>query len=142
MICKSCTKDAYYGYTKPIYCSAHKKEDMLNLIIKKCKEDGCNTRATQNYPDTHLPMYCAKHKSNGMIDVVNRKCKYYKCGTRPSFGFINKKAIYCVKHKEEGMVYLRKYRKISNPITEQSSIQFKPYPIIINYEFENFFNQI
>ncbi len=45
-ICKECLKTASFGYTKPPeYCKTHKKEDMVNVINKRCKEYGCKKGA-------------------------------------------------------------------------------------------------
>jgi len=55
-ICKECTKRASFGYTKPPeYCGIHKKDDMINLKHKICKEYGCG-KITQGKTD-----FCISH---------------------------------------------------------------------------------
>ena len=37
------------GETKPLYCSAHKKDGMVDVISKTCKSEWCSTRIRQKY---------------------------------------------------------------------------------------------
>ena len=42
--CKDCHKQATFGYIKPPgYCKFHKKDDMIDVVHKRCKEDGCKS---------------------------------------------------------------------------------------------------
>jgi hypothetical protein len=49
--CLECdTRPSYnvIGETKGIYCVEHKKENMFNVVDKKCLADGCYTRPNYN----------------------------------------------------------------------------------------------
>ena len=54
--CKDCPKRASFSYIKPPeYCKIHKKDDMVDVIHKRCKYDGCKS-ITQGKTD-----FCASH---------------------------------------------------------------------------------
>lgn len=48
---KGCTKHPAFNKEseKPIYCVTHKKNDMVNVISKRCKSTWCSTRFTKKY---------------------------------------------------------------------------------------------
>ncbi len=55
-LCKDCPKIASFGYIKPpIYCKIHKKDDMIDVRNKRCKEDGCKSSAVGK------TYFCKKH---------------------------------------------------------------------------------
>ena len=100
--CKTC---AYFNIPgeKPLYCAKHKKEDMIDVIHKKCIEEDCKKQPYFNLPGEKA-LYCAKHKKKGMEDVVNKKCIEEDCKTRSNFNIPGaKQALYCAKHKKKGM---------------------------------------
>ncbi len=65
-LCKECPKGASFGYTKPEYCKTHKKDDMVNVINKRCKEQGCNKLARGKTD------FCASHGGG-------KRCKEQGC---------------------------------------------------------------
>jgi hypothetical protein len=65
-LCKECPKGASFGYTKPEYCKTHKKDDMINVINKRCKEQGCNKLARGKTD------FCASHGGG-------KRCKEQGC---------------------------------------------------------------
>jgi glycogen debranching enzyme len=73
-----CGTTALYNYKdekQGKYCSKHKKENMIDVISKRCKEQDCETRPSYNYKYEKTPQYCSKHKKENMIDVKNKRCK-------------------------------------------------------------------
>jgi len=54
-ICRDCPKNASFGYIKAEYCKIHKKDDMVDVKHKRCKEDGCKSSAVGKTD------YCKKH---------------------------------------------------------------------------------
>ncbi len=51
--CLDCDKRAYFNLPTEkngLYCFTHKKENMINVINKKCIQDGCNTIPNFNLP--------------------------------------------------------------------------------------------
>ena len=88
-----------------MYCATHKKEGMVDVIIKNCKEPGCKTRASYNNEGEKTGMYCATHKKEGMVNVRIKNCKEPGCKTFPCYNNEGEKTgMYCVTHKKEGMV--------------------------------------
>ena len=85
-ICKDCPKQARFGYTKPpVYCGIHKKDDMIDVMNKRCKKDGCK-RTAQGKTD-----FCISHGGgNRCIEDGCEKgargktnyCKYHGGGKR------------------------------------------------------------
>ena len=84
-----CKKQPSYNFKdikKGIYCNLHKKEGMINVVDKRCKEDGCNTIPNYNYINMK-PEYCTTHKKKDMINVKNKKCK--ECDKTPAYNSLN-----------------------------------------------------
>ena len=69
------------GETSGVCCSAHKDENMIDVINKKCVFENCTTRPTYNYENEKSGLYCAKHKLENMINVLNNKCIFENCTT-------------------------------------------------------------
>ena len=93
------------GEKKGIYCSTHKKEDMVDVRHKKCLSKGCRTLPSFNKEGEKKGIYCSTHKKKGMVNVVSKKCLSKGCRTVPHYNKEGETAgIYCSKHKIEGMV--------------------------------------
>ena len=89
------------GETKALYCSAHKKEGMVNVISKSCLE--CNINSSFNEEGESKALYCSAHKKEGMVNVKNKSC--LECKNQPHFNKNGEtKALYCSAHKKDGMV--------------------------------------
>jgi hypothetical protein len=58
------------------YCDKHKKEGMINVLDRRCKE--CDTIASYNFPNMKKD-YCAKHKKIGMTNIYGKICKSSFC---------------------------------------------------------------
>ena len=103
--CKKHSSFNKEGETKPIYCSEHKKDGMVNVRCKICIHPNCKTQPTYNYEGETKRLYCYKHKKEGMVDVKSKTCIHPNCKTRPYYNNEGKtKGLYCFKHKNEGMV--------------------------------------
>jgi len=128
---KNCNDKPSYnlkGETKPIYCSKHKKDGMIDIRSKRCIE--CDVIATFNIVGEKNGLYCAKHKIDGMIDVKNKACIYEGCSTRPSYNFSEKKAgIYCVKHKLSGMIDVQHRKCIECGILPSFNLKGNKIPL-------------
>jgi hypothetical protein len=99
--CKKIPTFNVEGEKKGLYCSTHKKEDMVDVINKTCLD--CNKRPTFNLEGEKKGFYCSTHKKEGMINVINKTC--LDCNKRPNFNIEGQKtALYCSEHKKEGMV--------------------------------------
>ena len=84
--CKTCPTFNYEGEKRGIYCSLHKKENMIRLNKPLCKEDGCNITPIFNYDGENKGAYCYTHKKHDMINVLNkhRECKTPLCNISSS----------------------------------------------------------
>jgi len=76
---KNCKFRPYFnveGEIKGLYCSKHKKENMVNVISRTCLE--CKKQPTFNIYCEAKALYCSKHKKEGMIDVKHKTCRNCK----------------------------------------------------------------
>lgn len=63
----NCTRYATYnnpGEKKRIYCSEHKKENMVDVAHKRCIYEGCNAQPTYNKPG---------EKRDCIVKTINQK---------------------------------------------------------------------
>ena len=89
------------GETKALYCSAHKKDGMVDVNHKSCLE--CNINSSFNEEGESKALYCSAHKKEGMVNVKNKSC--LECKNQPHFNKNGEtKALYCSAHKKDGMV--------------------------------------
>ena len=93
------------GQTKALFCSKHKKENMVDVKNKKCEFETCKIQPNFNFENNVKAKYCSNHKKEGMIDIKNKKCIYEKCNTRPIYNKDGEtKPLYCLQHKHIGMI--------------------------------------
>jgi hypothetical protein len=66
-----CRKQPYYGYDgqRPVRCVEHKKAGMVDVVNRRCEEDGCRTRPCYGYGGDKA-IRCAKHKLEGMVSKL------------------------------------------------------------------------
>lgn len=112
LICKeeNCNSIAKYNLIKQkpaLYCSKHKKVEMVNISIKYCIENDCYYTPSFNYEN--LPKrFCKTHKKNNMINVKHKKCEFIednkKCTFIASYNLKNQTAKFCKSHKTDEMV--------------------------------------
>ena len=105
----SCNTRANFNYKdqkEALYCSLHKKNEMIDVKTVICAYPSCITRAQYNFKDKTSGIYCGKHKENGMINVSNKRCK--DCDKIPIFNYKDEKyGIYCNDHKKNDMVNVK-----------------------------------
>lgn len=55
-----CSKHASYNFEgeKALYCSKHKQEGMIDVVSKRCINQGCYTQPVYNYIG-EKPLYCS-----------------------------------------------------------------------------------
>ena len=106
-----CRIRAYFninGEKEGLYCVAHKREEMIDVIHKTCIEKDCKTQAVFNYKGNKAGIRCSKHKEEGMIDIKNKTCDTVGCISRANFNYEGMKySRKCSKHKEEGMIDIK-----------------------------------
>jgi hypothetical protein len=59
------------GSKKGLYCKIHKKENMVDVINKRCI--GCNLRPSFNIEGSKAGLYCKAHKKENMVDVLHKQ---------------------------------------------------------------------
>jgi hypothetical protein len=115
--CKEKSTHNYIGETNKIFCSKHKKENMINLKNNYCetclddfKDDNTKklTVASYNYAFGSRARFCAKHKMAKMVDVSSTKCKVCVEQNVKNPGIatylINGKKTFCSNHKTEDSI--------------------------------------
>lgn len=109
-----CGKRAHFGNErrKPLYCSAHKHADMIDVVHNLCLADDCNLLAYFGLKDGPAK-YCSKHKSHDMIDVLHKRCVFPGCDKIPSFGIEGGSVEYCSEHRPQGVVDVKHKRCIA-----------------------------
>ena len=71
-IVTNCKLRASFNYSTEkifLYCSQHKKNNMVNLNGRKCKFEGCFTYPAFNYEKENHGIFCFEHKKGKMINV-------------------------------------------------------------------------
>ena len=61
----NCIKYSNYNLPtekKALYCSIHKKENMIDIKSKRCIETNCMTIPIYNLPTEKKTLYCSLHK--------------------------------------------------------------------------------
>jgi hypothetical protein len=100
----------------PIYCSTHKKDNMVNVKDQQCNEVGCSKRPCYGLiKATH----CVTHKTVDMIDVKTKRCEYEGCNTIPTFGIT--KPTHCATHKSSYMKNNKAKQCLHNGCDKQPS---------------------
>ena len=105
-----CEKHSIYnfeGETKPIYCSTHKLDGMVNVKNKRCLD--CKKQPYFNFEGETKAIYCNDHKLDGMVNVKDKRCR--DCKKQPIFNYEDEtKGIYCTTHKKDGMIDVKNKR--------------------------------
>jgi hypothetical protein len=103
--CKTRPIYNFDGETKALYCSAHKKDNMVDVKNKTCIYPDCKKQPTYNFEGETKALYCSAHKKEDMINIVSKTCIHPDCKTRPIYNFEGEtKALYCSAHKKEDMI--------------------------------------
>jgi hypothetical protein len=97
-----CTTRPSYGYKgcKPLRCSKHKLENMINVVSKRCEDKNCDRLANYGYKSiTH----CIQHRKEGMKNPSIKYCTWKGCNTEATFGYKSRCPLKCKKHKSPDM---------------------------------------
>lgn len=103
-----CTRQSYYNYeeeTTALFCSNHKKDDMINVKAYRCIV--CNKTASYSLTG-HRATHCSTHKLDNMKCVRYQPiCEYDGCKKWASYNFEGEtKRQFCTKHKLPNMINL------------------------------------
>jgi hypothetical protein len=95
----NCGKRGTYKYLindTEIFCTSHKKPNMINIYSKKCQHMKCKDDALYGLPNKK-PQYCSQHKQPNMINLIlENKCSVPECDEDHEFIIDNIK--YCMMH--------------------------------------------
>lgn len=109
-ICKCGSTRPTYGFTMDLRASCCKKcleTNMVNLINKRCEEDGCDKVSTMfDFPDGR-GRYCSEHKKDGMINLKHVNCNENGCKKTVAYDLPGGKGKYCAEHKKDGMIDIK-----------------------------------
>lgn len=82
LICReeNCNKICAFGFIgeRPVKCSEHKEDNMINVISARCSEDNCDTIASFGYKENRKMEKCLAHKLDNMISLFIQYCKLCK----------------------------------------------------------------
>jgi hypothetical protein len=130
----NCNISPYFNYENEkigIYCSKHKKDNMVDLNSKRCLEDNCKLRPLFNYENKKTGIYCSQHKKENMIDVKSKRCIEKNCNKCPYFNFENKQVgIYCLDHKKENMINIRDKKCLDQNCIKRATCNFENKPTL------------
>lgn len=105
---------------KPVVCSDHREEGMVDLKHKLCVIDGCNRHPYYGEPNGK-PDYCSQHKTEAMTNLRSRRCEFPGCQKQPSyapsgavrqrggmaprpFSFYSQTPRFCAEHKTQDCI--------------------------------------
>jgi hypothetical protein len=77
-----CKKQPNYnieGGKRGLYCSLHKTDGMINVIMTTCIHPECKTQPIYNIIGQTKGIYCSIHKKEGMVNVKDKTCKSEWC---------------------------------------------------------------
>jgi hypothetical protein len=139
--------------TKALYCSEHKKENMINITSKNCQEGKCKNEALFGLINKR-PQFCFEHKKDNMINIIlDNKCNILECHNE--YEFIVNNVKYCLHHnpdknhetnikrlckycdiKEESKYICNECKKIKNK-KEWSIVRYLRKVIDTNFEYNS-----
>lgn len=128
-MCKfeNCKKQPVFNYLNEknaLYCLNHKKDEMVNVVSKKCIE--CKIKQPVYNKEGLQPEYCGDCKEDGMIDIVSKKC--IKCKIKcPVYNKEGLKPEYCGDCKLDGMINVKDKRCKTHLCDTQVKNKYKGY---------------
>ena len=125
------------GEKKPLYCSKHKLDGMVDVISKTCIYEGCKVRPTYNKEGEKKPLYCNKHKLDSMVNVVSKTCKSEWCATLPSNKQYKGYCLFCYVNLFPGQPVSRNYKTKEFAVVEYVKHNFPNLTWISDKSIEN-----
>jgi hypothetical protein len=108
-ICYTCGIRANFNYKDIRYgkfCKEHKEPGMVDVINKKCIEEGCPKTPVYNFQGQITRLYCKDHCKPGMINLKDKLC--ISCNKQASYNYEGEtKAIYCKEHSKDNMILVK-----------------------------------
>lgn len=87
------------------YCATHAKDNMINVISKRCDHPGCSKHPSYGRKGSKKAEFCVAHAAADMVDVCSKRCGHAGCTKRSSYGAPgSKKPEFCLHHAKETMI--------------------------------------
>jgi hypothetical protein len=139
-ICKfeNCKTRACYnvdGQSKALYCSVHKKENMVDVKSKTCIELDCKTIPNYNI-EGQKPLYCSVHKKENMVDVKNKTCKTPLCSIIVGEKY-NSYCYFCFIHMFPDLPTAKNYKTKEKTVAEYITKIFPQYTWITDKKIQD-----
>ena len=83
-----CTKKKLYApaFGQPArYCGGHAPLDWVDVLRKRCEQDGCLKGPTHGYLGGNRQCCKTHGAERGMVDVAHKRCEVNGCPKQPSF---------------------------------------------------------
>jgi len=126
----NCKTTRHFGYPggRASHCNLHKKEGMVNLSQKRCRE--CRRTASYGFEKDKLKLFCAGHKKDGTVNLTIRKCFGPACNKTANYGYKGEPLQYCTQHKLKNMKLRRAWKDtpIDHNSDDETDIQRKLSP--------------
>jgi hypothetical protein len=109
-----------------VYCKVHAKENMIDVISKRCLQENCNKQPNFNLSNEKIPIYCKEHKKENMVCITSKYCIEENCNKRPNFNLPNEKTgLYCLTHKKENMIDIKNRRCLEENCNKQPAFNLQ-----------------
>lgn len=101
-----CIKRASFGNKgeHAQFCRIHVISGMIDVVNKRCKQDGCDKLNPVFGIKGHSGEFCGKHRHPNMVNVTSKQCEQVECNKLPIFGIPGDSAKFCSSHMTFGMV--------------------------------------
>ena len=110
---EGCKKHPCYGPKggKALFCTSHKTVEMVNVVSKRCEQEGCSKLNPNFGLEGEKGRFCVLHKMAVMVNVTDKRCEHEGCDvTSPRFNIKGGKGRFCVLHKTSEMVDVKSKR--------------------------------
>jgi hypothetical protein len=88
---------------KPRRCVKHKLENFVNVTVKLCTFNNCNSYALYGY-EYLKPLFCYVHKNIDHINVLDKICEFKSCQKYAHYNYIGYTEKFCSIHKLPTMI--------------------------------------
>jgi hypothetical protein len=103
-IVDDCNLPPAYGYPSqgiPLFCAICKFPETIYMLMGKCADEGCHTKATYGFKWFEDKLYCKSHALPLMVNKHHVYCEVEVCLNRAYFG--TDVATHCEYHKTAEM---------------------------------------
>jgi len=92
------------------FCKTHKTPEMIDVLTKRCNEEGCDSLNPVYNIQGGKGKFCSIHKTPDMVNVKVKYCEHIGCTIIPNFDVKGGKGRFCSEHKTSSMVDVKNKR--------------------------------